>query len=192
MVNIPMLVSVIGALVFLAVFVIGYAMFGRSSTLEQRVRQTGGEEKPRRRFKIGNLLRGAEQVVKPLGEMIPRSPEEMSRQERRLVTAGFRRKDAAVLFYGIKLALAILLLLGFAATGYLASNPLLYVVLAVLLGAMAPDFWMGFRIRRRKENIQLAIPDALDLTVVCVEAGLGLDQSLMRIGSEIRPLASVT
>ena len=188
MVNIPMLVSVIGALVFLAVFVIGYAMFGRSSTLEQRVRQTGGEEKPRRRFKIGNLVRGAEQVVKPLGEMIPRSPEEMSRQERRLVTAGFRRKDAAVLFYGVKLSLAILLLLGFAVTGYLASNPLLYVVLAVLLGAMAPDFWMGFRIKRRKENIQLAIPDALDLTVVCVEAGLGLDQSLMRIGSEIRPL----
>jgi tight adherence protein C len=188
MVNIPMLAAVIGALVFVAVFVTGYAMFGRSSTLEQRVRQTGDEEKPRSRFKIGNLLRGAEQVVKPLGEMIPRSPEEMGRQERRLMTAGFRRKDAPVLFYGVKLALAILLLLLFAATGYLASNPLLYVVLAVLLGAMLPDFWMGLRIKKRKENIQLAIPDALDLTVVCVEAGLGLDQSLMRIGSEIRPI----
>jgi len=57
-----------------------------------------------------------------------------------------------------------------------------------LLGAMAPDFWMSRRIKKRKENIQLAIPDALDLTVVCVEAGLGLDQSLMRIGSEIRPI----
>src|SRR4029079_2213831 len=122
------------------------------------------------------------------GEIIPRSPEEMARQERRLVTAGFRRKDAAVLFYGVKLGLAILLLLAFAAGGYISSNPLLYIVLSVLFGAMGPDFWMSRRIKRRKENIQLAIPDALDLTVVCVEAGLGLDQSLMRIGQEIRPI----
>jgi tight adherence protein C len=188
MVNLPILAAVIGVLVFIAVFSIGYAMFGRTRKLEQRVRQTGGGEEPDSRFNIGDLLRGSEHIFKPLGEMIPRSPDEMSRQERRLVTAGFRRKDAPVLFYGVKLALAISLLLGFAVTGYLGENPLLYVVLAVLLGAMAPDFWMSRRIRKRKENIQLAIPDALDLTVVCVEAGLGLDQSLMRIGQEIRPI----
>jgi tight adherence protein C len=187
MVNVPLLVAVIGVLVFIAVFSVGYAMFGRSSTLEQRVRQTG-EGKTSSRFKLGDLIKGSEHIFRPLGEIIPRSPEEMSRQERRLVTAGFRRKDAPVLFYGVKLALAILLLIGFTATGYLSHNPLLYIVLAVLLGAMVPDFWMSRRIKRRKENIQLAIPDALDLTVVCVEAGLGLDQSLMRIGQEIRPI----
>ncbi len=188
MVNIPILVGVIGVLVFIAVFSIAYAMFGRSSTLEQRVRQTGEGEQRRARFNFRDLVKGSEHIFKPLGEIIPRSPEEMSRQERRLVTAGFRRKDAPVLFYGVKLGLAILLLLGFAAGGYLAANPLLYVVLAVLLGAMVPDFWMSRRIKSRKESIQLAIPDALDLTVVCVEAGLGLDQALMRIGQEIRPI----
>jgi tight adherence protein C len=188
MINLPLLAAVIGVLVFIAVFVIGYAMFGRARNLEQRVRQTGDEQGTGSRFNFRDLLKGSEQIFKPLGEIIPRSPDEMSRQERRLVTAGFRRKDAPVLFYGVKLGLAILMLLIFAAGGYLASNPLLYVVLAVLIGAMLPDFWMGFRIKKRKENIQLAIPDALDLTVVCVEAGLGLDQSLMRIGSEIRPI----
>jgi tight adherence protein C len=188
MVNLPLLATVIGVLVFIAVFSIAYAMFGRTRTLEQRVRQTGDGEETSSRFNIGDLIKGSENIFRPLGEIIPRSPEEMGRQERRLVTAGFRRKDAPVLFYGVKLGLAILLVLIFAATGKLASNPLLYVVLAVLLGAMLPDFWMGFRIKKRKENIQLAIPDALDLTVVCVEAGLGLDQSLMRIGSEIRPI----
>ena len=188
MVNLPLLVTVIGALVFIAVFSIGYATFGRSSTLEQRVRQTGNDRETGSRFSFSDLIRGSEHVFKPLGEMIPRSPEEMSRQERRLVTAGFRRKDAPVLFYGVKLALAILLVLAFTAGGYLSSNPLLYVVLAILLGAMVPDFWMSRRIKKRKENIQLAIPDALDLTVVCVEAGLALDQSLMRIGQEIRPI----
>jgi tight adherence protein C len=187
MVNLPLLVAVIGVLVFIAVFSVGYAMFGRSSTLEQRVRQTG-EGKTGSRFNLGDLIRGSEHIFRPLGEIIPRSPEEMGRQERRLVTAGFRRKDAPVLFYGVKLALAILLLIGFTAGGYLSRNPLLYIVLAVLLGAMVPDFWMSRRIKKRKENIQLAIPDALDLTVVCVEAGLGLDQSLMRIGQEIRPI----
>jgi tight adherence protein C len=188
MVNLPILAAVIGVLVFIAVFSIAYAMFGRTRTLEQRVRQTGDGRETASRFNIGDLIKGSENIFRPLGEIIPRSPEEMGRQERRLVTAGFRRKDAPVLFYGVKLGLAILLVLVFAATGKLASNPLLYVVLAVLLGAMLPDFWMGFRIRKRKENIQLAIPDALDLTVVCVEAGLGLDQSLMRIGTEIRPI----
>jgi tight adherence protein C len=187
MVNLPLLVAVIGVLVFIALFSVGYAMFGRSSTLEQRVREAG-EGETSSPFNLGDLIRGSEHIFRPLGEMIPRSPEEMSRQERRLVTAGFRRKDAPVLFYGVKLALAILLLLVFAIGGYLSSNPLLYVILAVLLGAMVPDFWMIRRIKRRKENIQLAIPDALDLTVVCVEAGLGLDQSLMRIGQEIRPI----
>jgi tight adherence protein C len=109
----------------------------------------------------------------------------MSRQERRLVQAGFRRKDAPVLAYGVKVALAILLLVAFAAAG---KFTFVYIVLAVLLGAMVPDIWISRRISRRKENIQLGIPDALDLTVVCVEAGLGLDQSLMRIGQEIRPI----
>jgi hypothetical protein len=121
MVNLPLLSAVIGVLVFIAVFGIGYALLARSSTLEQRVRQTGGLETTGSRFSFGDLLKGSEQIFKPLGEIIPRSPEEMGRQERRLVTAGFRRKDAPVLFYGVS-RLAILLLLGFAVTGYLSHN----------------------------------------------------------------------
>ena len=188
MVNLPLLAAVIGVLVFIAIFTIASAMFGRSRNLEQRVRQTDSETASGSRFNFRNLIKGSEHIIKPLGEMIPRSPEEMSRQERRLVTAGFRRKDAPVLFYGVKIALAIFLVIAFAALGKLGSNPILWVLIAILFGAMIPDFWMSRRIKTRKENIQLAIPDALDLTVVCVEAGLGLDQSLMRIGQEIRPI----
>jgi tight adherence protein C len=182
-VNLPLLVAVIGALVFIALFSIAYAMLGRPRTLEERVQSREKEKQPR--FNMRDLLTRSEHIFRPLGEMIPRSPEEMSRQERRLVQAGFRRKDAPVLSYGVKLALAILLLLSFAAAGRFSF---VYIVLAVLLGAMLPDIWLSRKIKRRKEDIQLAIPDALDLTVVCVEAGLGLDQSLMRIGQEIRPI----
>jgi tight adherence protein C len=91
-----------------------------------------------------------------------------------------------VLFYGAKLSLALTLLLIFSAAGMLAFNPLLTILLSVLLGSMLPDIWLTLRGRGRKERIQLGIPDVLDLTVVSVEAGLGLDQALMRIGEELR------
>ena len=185
--EVTMLAVIIGVLTFIGIFAIGYAAIGRRRNLEERVRQPG-EETKKPKFGWRDLLRKSERVIKPLGEVIPRSTEEMSRQERRLVQAGFRRKDSAVMFYGVKLGVAITFLIGFAVLGYLQQNPLLYIVLSVLLGAMLPDLFLARAIRSRKERIQLAIPDALDLTVVCVEAGLGLDQSLMRIGEEIRSI----
>src|SRR4030095_4811118 len=153
MVNLPLLAAVIGVLVFIAIFTISYALFGRSRNLEKRVRQTTEETPSVSRFSLKSLLKGSEQIFKPLGEMIPRSPEEMSRQERRLVTAGFRRKDAPVLFYGVKIALAIFLVIAFTAAGKLGNNPILWLLIAVLFGAMIPVFWMSRRIKSRKENI---------------------------------------
>ena len=185
--NLTVLAVTIGALVFAGVFAIGYAFLGKSRNLQERVRHPGDEEK-KPRYNWRDLLKSSEQLFKPLGEIIPRSPEEMTRQERRLVQAGIRRKDSPVLLYGVKLGLAIAILGATTAAGYLQKNPILYIVLSVFMGALLPDLWLKRAIRLRKERIQFAIPDALDLTVVCVEAGLGLDQSLMRIGQEIRPI----
>jgi tight adherence protein C len=184
--EVVMLAVIIGGLMFIGMLAIGNAVIGKKSNLGELVRQPGDAEKKTIRWR--DLLKKSERVIKPLGELIPRSPEEMSKQERRLVQAGFRRKDSAVMFYGVKLGVAITFLTIFVVLGYLPSNPLLYIVLSVLLGAMLPDLFLARAIRSRKERIQLAIPDALDLTVVCVEAGLGLDQSLMRIGEEIRSI----
>lgn len=175
----------IGVLVFVGVFVAASALLGRGGDLQKRVRQPI-EEEGKRPSSLQDVVRRFLQLFKPLGEIIPRSPEEMSRQERRLVRAGIRRKDGPVLLYGVKLGLAIICLIIFALSGKLQANPFLYIVLPVLIGALVPDMWVTRRIMNRKERIQLAIPDALDLTVVCVEAGLGLDQSLMRIGEELR------
>ena len=184
--EVAMLAIIIGGLMFIGMLAIGNAIIGKRSNLGELVRQPGDAAKKPHRWR--DLLKKSERVIKPLGELIPRSPEEMSKQERRLVQAGFRRKDSAVMFYGVKLGVAITFLTVFVALGYLPSNPLLYIVLSVLLGAMLPDLFLARAIRNRKERIQLAIPDALDLTVVCVEAGLGLDQSLMRIGEEIHSI----
>src|SRR5581483_7729031 len=59
-------------------------------------------------------------------------------------------------------------------------------VLALALGILTPDFWLGRRIARRQSNISQGLPDFLDLMVVCIEAGLSLDQSLARSVEELK------
>jgi tight adherence protein C len=183
--QIEWIVAVIGGLFFVAVFLAGYALMLTRPNLQERLRSSGQAE-AQLPFDWFAFFKKSEKVFKPLGNMIPRSPEEMSRQERKLAQAGIRRKDGPALLYGVKLALAIILFLVFTTIGPLRANPVVLVVLPILLGALIPDMGVSRLVQRRKDNLQRALPDALDLTVICVEAGLGLDQSLVRIGQELR------
>jgi tight adherence protein C len=180
--DIRWILALITGLLFVAVFVSGYALLMTRPNLEERLR---GSQTTQKRFNFLQYLKKSEKVLKPLGEILPRSPEEMSRQEKRLMRAGFRRKDAPYLFNGIKITMMILLFLVFSMIGPLRSNIGLLVLLPILFGAMIPDFILTRLTQRRKDNLQRALPDALDLAVVSVEAGLGLDQSLAKIGQEL-------
>ena len=177
----------IGALAFIGVFGIAYAIFIRDRSLEERVWEPHPTEEPGR-LTLRDLWKRLERVFKPVGGILPRSADEMSRQQKRLIKAGIRHKDGPVLFYGVKLSLAVVLIIVFSLLGYLPGNPLLYIVLSVFFGALIPDIWLTRKGKTRIENIQLGLPDVLDLAVVCVEAGLGLDQALMRIGQEVKPV----
>ncbi len=181
--DVRLILVVGGGFLFLAVFFSGYALLMSRPNIEERVL---GTEREKWRFDWASYLKRSEKVLKPLGEMIPRSTEEMSRQEKRLAQAGIRRRDAPLLLYGVKLALAVVLFLIFTTIGTVRENPILLVVLPILLGALLPDMWLSRMIQNRKDTLQMALPDALDLAVVCVEAGLGLDQSLIRIGQELK------
>jgi tight adherence protein C len=186
MLDFGIVIIVAGAFLFVGLFAVGYAVL--QSRLGLRGRLEDAEDKPQKPgFKWLSYLSGSEKVFRPLGEMLPRSPEEMSRQERRLAQAGIRRRDAPAIFYGVKIALAVSALVAFVVTGYWKTNPLLYSALPILVGAMLPDLWLSRVIMNRQDRIRLGLPDAMDLSVVCVEAGLGLDQSLMRIGQELHP-----
>ena len=132
------------------------------------------------------LLKKAEKIFKPLGSVLPRSPEEMGRQEQRLAQAGFRRRDAPMILYGVKISVAVLLFIAFTSIGKVRANPVLLIAMPILFGALLPDMVVTRLIQRRKDSLQRALPDALDLAVVCVEAGLGLDQSLVKIGQELK------
>ncbi len=181
--NLLLLSVLVGVLVFVGSFVALYALSIRSLNLTGRV---GGDTASAGPRGLRHYLRKTEQVTRTLGEMIPRPPSDMSKLEKRLMQAGIRRKDGIYLFYGGQVSLAVALCVGFAVAGRLVSSPLVYLALSVFLGALLPDIWLKWKGHRRKDKIELGLPDSLDLLVVCVEAGLALDQSLMRISQEMR------
>ena len=178
--DIGLMSAVIGVLVFIGTLGILYAIRYRGVDLA-RIRDLRKSQRGWRDY-----LKQTEAVFKSLGSSIPRPPEELSKQGLRLVQAGIRRKDGAVLLLGVQVGLALTLLLTFLVTGYPRIYPLLGMVLSVLIGAVIPDLWLTRAVSHRQERVRLALPDALDLTVVSVEAGLGLDQALLRIAEELR------
>jgi tight adherence protein C len=123
-------------------------------------------------------------TLKRIGNAVPKSPSEMSKLQLRLVHAGFRRQDAIVLFLGIRAgcALAIFALMA-APFLFRASIPM--SLGGAGLGYLLPGIVLARMAKRRQHRIRLATPDALDLLVVSVEAGLGLDQALQRVGEEL-------
>ncbi len=179
------LLVIAGVLVFVAVFLIGYALTLTRPNLEQRLKGAPPVQQQKKRINWQRFFEKYEGLLKPLGGMLPRSPEEMSRQEHRLAQAGIRRRDAPLLLYGVKIAFAIVLFLIFTSIGAIRGNPILLVLLPILFGALIPDMVVTRLIQRRQTQLQRGLPDALDLAVICVEAGLGLDQSLVRIGNEL-------
>lgn len=122
----------------------------------------------------------------------PSKESEVSAIREALMTAGYRHAQAPILFMGAKL-LSSILSLGIAALipakliGFpSATTQVLLYVGAASAGYFIPVCWLSLAISRRKEKILDAFPDALDLMVVCVEAGLGLDAAISRVSSEIR------
>jgi tight adherence protein C len=106
-----------------------------------------------------------------------------------LERAGIRAPRAEVVFLGTKVALAATLGLGWIAVNYALAHPIGSTVLqggiAGVIGFYLPTMWLYMRGENRKSQIQTALPDALDLLVVCMEAGLGLNAGLERVGQEV-------
>jgi tight adherence protein C len=181
-VNFEIAVVLLGILFFCVFFALTAAVFRRNVDVVDRV-QTSRPAAAVKNWLA--YLKSIESVFKPLGEVIPRSEEEMSRQEKRLTQAGIRRKDGVVLFHGTQFALALLFVSISLAVFPASRFMIVWILISIFLGAAIPDIWLSRAIDARKERIQLAIPDALDLAVICVEAGLGLDQAMMRIAQEM-------
>ncbi len=123
-----------------------------------------------------------------------------SQLQETLVHAGIRRKGAVEVFLGAKVALALafpssvvaFLLWRAKATGAAGpslQNIVIYAALAIVFGLMVPNIWLRRKAEARIRNIRLSLPDALDLLIVCVEAGLGLDAAMVRVSKELGDVA---
>jgi tight adherence protein C len=171
-------VAFLGALVY--AFVPGeFGIAGRLSTLLNNaaapVRQA--DFKHRQEDRVRHSLAS-------LGTLV--SPQTLSsRSQLMMVRAGFRNPEVMRAITGLRLLLPV----GFVAIAFFSGlyrwNPFLVLALAALAGYMLPEIWLVLRIRARQHRLRLAVPDGLDLLVICVEAGLGLDQALLRVAEEL-------
>ncbi len=126
-------------------------------------------------------------LAKPLQ---PKSEAEMSKLKLKLANAGFRGEAASSIFLGLKfigLLIGLFVGGGFSLTlGGMNQKTLMSVVLAAAALFYLPDIVVGLLARHRQQAIFLSLPDALDLMVVCVEAGLGLDQAMRKVAEEMK------
>ena len=119
-----------------------------------------------------------------LTRLVPKSPKDMGRLQRRLAKAGYPHLRAAVYFSVAEIALPIVLMIAVVLALGLSSGWGLALFLAVV-GYAAPTLWVGRATRKRQKQIRNGLPDALDLLTVCVEAGSGLDQALSKAADEL-------
>jgi tight adherence protein C len=153
---------------------------GRAATIERRLGELTGH---RTLDFSGEAYQRVFDTLKRVGAAAPRSTGEMGKLQQRLVAAGYRSHEALTVFFGIRVATALLFFLA-------ATSPLfrlgIFVGLGICgLGYLLPSMVLGRVARKRQHRIRLALPDALDLLVVSVEAGLGLDQAIQRVGEEL-------
>jgi len=140
----------------------------------------------------GELFKGVEKKLGALNDYIlPKNIEESSRIKAKLMQAGFRSQNAIFLFFGIKTILAVLLPLIYfvvaTTTGLQEVKPAMYFSVAVMgFGVFFPNVVLERMKLNRQDKIRKGFPDALDLLVVCIEAGLGLDLALRRIANELK------
>jgi tight adherence protein C len=156
---------------------------GSTVAIERRLGEVTGKRVKERDDEDG-YERVMVDTLKKIGNVAPRSAGEMGKLQQRLVTAGYRGNEALIVFFGIRLGCA------FAAFAVLVSGivfrPNLFLALGgCALGYLLPSMALGRMAKKRQHRIRLGLPDALDLLVVSVEAGLGLDQAIQRVGEEL-------
>lgn len=175
---------------FLVVFVLivstGALLFYREAMMQRLsgvISPDGAEVNPLTRARAAGASVGA--FIEPIERLVPRGDNETSVIQTRLIRAGYREDSHLRIFYAMKLLVPISLATLVTITGMYEWGAFFVYVLAVGLGYLLPDFWLGSRIKARQLEIRLALPEALDFMVICIEAGLSLDQAALRTADEL-------
>jgi tight adherence protein C len=123
-------------------------------------------------------------VARRVTTFVPKSPKEMGRLQRRLTKAGYPGQRAAALYAAAEMVLPVVF--GLAAIWYFGlSGGVVFALLAACIGYAVPGFWLSHRTSARQKQIRNGLPDALDLLIVCIEAGSAIDQALVKVSEEL-------
>jgi tight adherence protein C len=173
------------AFIFISMLVTAGAMIlfpNRGLVIDRRLEELTGV--PSNRVESQPAMERVADMLKVVGNKMPRPARELSTLRLRLVQSGFRRDEALPIFYGIRAALGVALF-GLFATPVIGHPNITFALTGVGFGWVLPGMVLKRLARRRQHRIRLSLADALDLLVVSVEAGLGLDQALQRVAHEL-------
>jgi tight adherence protein C len=183
----------------LLVVLLGQLLPARSPDVARRVSEVATMHSPdgalsrRRRQAQREAL---QELLERVGSHLSGRGESEAATRTLLTHAGYRHRNAVAIFAGVRLLLAGVLAGAAAITvpvlGANAGVILLVAVYMAAMGYLLPMLVVRSKVRGRQKEITLTLPDALDLLVVCVEAGLGLNQAFMRVADEIHPLSETT
>ena len=196
-------VTITSIAIFISVTAVAWVVIGRISgddkpraeaRLDMMRNRRGGQQldadsEDKNLRKNEALAAVLERATQPLAETVRGNEKAMGQLREKLVNAGFRRESTPVVFKGIQLILTGVGLFiggvfGMLADG-LSQGLILKAAAGIVIGFILPKLILDQLVKRRKEKIFLGMPAALDLMVVCVEAGLGMDQALRKVADEM-------
>ncbi len=127
----------------------------------------------------------AQKIASPLNKLLPPSASEARKLQKQLMHAGFRAPEAPIIYRGIQLTsmagFPLLVAGGCALLAKPLSNALIYIIIAFVVGFFLPRFFLARITKNRQRDLRWGLADALDLMVVSVEAGLGLNAAMMKV-----------
>jgi len=177
------------SLFILAIIFLVQSYLKRQSPLAFRLKKM----RPQERVKRGSRI---ERVLRPLGELTaPKKEKELSYIRRRLGFAGYRGAHVPFIFFGIKVILAISLAIAYGVWNYLVGrsigHSIIFAFFLLGIGYYLLNILLSLKIRQRRRLILKALPDVMDLLVVCVESGLSLDASLRKVAEEFSKVSPI-
>ena len=165
----------------------GLLMFYREA-LPQRIAEAINP-RPKKRNVISTIRETGFSIggaVEHFEHLLPKSQAEIGIVLQRLTRAGYRNESAVKVFYGCKVLVPLGLCAIALVTNLASLSPFFVYASCLGLGFLAPDFWLGKMISGRQKKLERGLPDVLDLLVICIEAGLSLDQATARTAEELK------
>ena len=167
---------------------VGLLLSGKGSKLDARIGEMTGKARPEE--KAETVAQMARVALPKMGQIIvPDDEAERTKLQARLVHAGLYHRQAMHLFLGVKLVLLVLAVIvgiGLTTTKIIPLGKGLPIALVLFLaGMIGPSFWLDKRKAKRQSALRQGLPDALDVLIICLEGGLGMQGGIKRVADEL-------